>query len=243
MSKVKAFLLLTAFLIVVLFVYSHAEALPVYTVPQGGTGASTFGQGWIYSNGGTGALAASTTPTVDHVVATSSKASILPYASTTAITVSAVPYFTALTNALLGTDQNGRVVATTSVSTGYLTGTLPVTNGGTGAATFGQGWIYSSGGTGALAASTSPTVNYIAATSTTATSTYAAGISATRLNTTATSTGSAGWNLTGGCFSINNTCIGGASASSTLLADRNTWSRSIISQTPPQPSSPQLLAG
>jgi hypothetical protein len=49
---------------------------------------------------------------------------------------------------------------------------LSVANGGTGAASFGQGWLYSTGGTGALAASTSPTVNYITATSTTATSTF-----------------------------------------------------------------------
>src|SRR3989338_3695488 len=41
----------------------------------------------------------------------------------------------------------------------------------------GQGWIYSAGGTGALAASTSPTVNYIVATSTSATSTFAGGFS------------------------------------------------------------------
>jgi hypothetical protein len=51
--------------------------------------------------------------------------------------------------------------------TGAVNGTLPVTNGGTGAATFGQGWLYSVGGTGALDASTSPTLNYLTATSTT----------------------------------------------------------------------------
>ncbi len=54
---------------------------------------------------------------------------------------------------------------------------LAVSSGGTGANTFGQGWIYSNGGTSALAASTSPTVNYITATSTTATSTFAGGLS------------------------------------------------------------------
>ena len=61
--------------------------------------------------------------------------------------------------------------ATTTLST--ISGTLAVGSGGTGATTFGQGWLYSNGGTGALAASTSPTVNYITATSTTATSTFA----------------------------------------------------------------------
>ncbi|MCX6719208.1 MAG: hypothetical protein NTZ38_02425, partial [Candidatus Taylorbacteria bacterium] len=55
-------------------------------------------------------------------------------------------------------------------------GLVPVTNGGTGATTFNQGWIFSNGGTGVLSASTSPTVNYITATSTTATSTFAGGV-------------------------------------------------------------------
>lgn len=58
-----------------------------------------------------------------------------------------------------------------------LSGTLGVSSGGTGASTLGQGWIFSNGGTGALAASTSPTVNYITATSTAATSTLAGGLS------------------------------------------------------------------
>lgn len=84
---------------------------------------------------------------------------------------------------------------------------LFVPQGGTGASSFGQGWVNSSGGTAALSASTSPTVNYLTATSTSATSTFAFGISFTRFNQTATSTGSQGFNLTGGCFSINGTCI------------------------------------
>jgi hypothetical protein len=63
-------------------------------VVNGGTGASTFGQGWIYSNGGTGSLSASTSPTVNRLIATSTTlASILPYASTTALTVSGIGYF------------------------------------------------------------------------------------------------------------------------------------------------------
>jgi hypothetical protein len=55
-------------------------------VAQGGTGATTFGQGWLFSSGGTGALNSSTSPTINYIFATStSVASILPYASTTAI--------------------------------------------------------------------------------------------------------------------------------------------------------------
>ncbi len=53
------------------------------------------------------------------------------------------------------------------------TSTISVAYGGTGVSSFGQGWIYSNGGGGTLAASTSPTVNYITATSSTATSSSA----------------------------------------------------------------------
>jgi len=94
-----------------------------------------------------------------------------------------------------------------------ITGTLGVSNGGTGAATFGQGWIYSDGGTGALAASTSPTVNYLVSTSTTATSTFAAGIRTTALDVTgATSTFANGIQLASGCFrGPDGSCVGGSS--------------------------------
>ena len=59
-------------------------------------------------------------------------------------------------------------VATSTLST--ITGTLAVAKGGTGQTSFGQGWLNSDGTT--LSASTSPTVNYIVATSTSATSTF-----------------------------------------------------------------------
>lgn len=81
-----------------------------------------------------------------------------------------------------------------------------------------------------LAATSSPTVGYLVATSTTATSTFAAGVQTTYLNvtgTSATSTFASGLNLTSGCVAINGTCItgsSGSSASSTLLADSNTFS-------------------
>jgi uncharacterized protein YaiE (UPF0345 family) len=64
------------------------------TVGSGGTGATTFGQGWLYSSGGAAALAASTSPTVNYLTATSTTvASQLRYASTTALTVSGNAYF------------------------------------------------------------------------------------------------------------------------------------------------------
>ena len=59
-------------------------------------------------------------------------------------------------------------LATSTLST--ITGTLTVAKGGTGQTSFGQGWLNSDGTT--LSASTSPTVAYLTATSTTATSTF-----------------------------------------------------------------------
>ena len=59
-------------------------------------------------------------------------------------------------------------LATSTLST--ITGTLTVAKGGTGQTSFGQGWLNSDGAT--LSAPTSPTVNYLTATSTTATSTF-----------------------------------------------------------------------
>jgi hypothetical protein len=71
---------------------------------------------------------------------------------------------------------NGVPTWTATTTLANISGTLGVGSGGTGATTFGHGWLYSTGGTSALAASTSPTVNYITATSTTATSTFAGSI-------------------------------------------------------------------
>ena len=61
-------------------------------------------------------------------------------------------------------------------SAGVLTlaSALTVANGGTGQTSFGQGWLNSDGTT--ISASTSPTVAYLTATSSTATSTFAGGV-------------------------------------------------------------------
>ncbi|MDO8407909.1 MAG: helix-turn-helix domain-containing protein, partial [bacterium] len=64
-------------------------------VADGGTGASTFGQGWLHSAGGTSALTSSTSPTVLYLVATSTTlASQFPYASTTALSASGLSFLT-----------------------------------------------------------------------------------------------------------------------------------------------------
>lgn len=57
----------------------------------------------------------------------------------------------------------------------------------------------------------------------TGTTTYAGGIDFTRFNLSATSTGSRGINLTGGCFSINGTCITGGGGAGTVTSIATTW--------------------
>ncbi len=112
--------------------------------------------------------------------ATSSTASTFPYASSTALTVGGNLYVGSLNGLLLATNGTVSAVSTSSLNLSIplasTTGTLGVANGGTGATTYGQGWIYSVGGTGALSASTSPTVAFLYATSTTATSTFLGGL-------------------------------------------------------------------
>ncbi len=103
-----------------------------------------------------------------YFTATTTTASTFPYASTTAISWTA----TSTGNNGINLTSGCYAIGGNCLSLATLGGTLAVANGGTGAASFGQGWIYSNGGTGALAASTSPTVAYLTATSTTATSTF-----------------------------------------------------------------------
>ena len=96
------------------------------------------------------------------------------------------------TNSILLGNGSGRISTTTAGTDGYvlalsagvptwlatstlsnITGTLAVAKGGTGQTSFGQGWLNSDGTT--LTSSTSPTVAYFTATSTTATSTFSTG--------------------------------------------------------------------
>lgn len=80
-----------AVIILALVIGTSVYAASVFTVPQGGTGAATFNQGWIYSPGGTNAVAGSSSPTVNYITATSSTiASTLPYASSTAVSATTV---------------------------------------------------------------------------------------------------------------------------------------------------------
>ncbi|MDE1941298.1 MAG: hypothetical protein KGI66_04220, partial [Patescibacteria group bacterium] len=175
-------------------------------------GIGTTSPNWLLSVAGNGSF--DNYVRASYFVATSSTASTLPYASTTAITITGTASTTNLivsntsslgnaTTTSLGIGSltgllqanagsvsavaagtNGQTlalvngvptwVATTTLSN--ISGTLAVSNGGTGATSFAGGWLYSAGGTSALVSSSSPTVNYLVATSTTATSTFAGGL-------------------------------------------------------------------
>ncbi|MBI2482157.1 MAG: tail fiber domain-containing protein [Candidatus Vogelbacteria bacterium] len=66
--------------------------LPTSPYANGGTNATSFGTNLLTYFDGT-RLTSTSSPTVGYVVATSSRASILPYASTTALTISGTGYF------------------------------------------------------------------------------------------------------------------------------------------------------
>ena len=159
-------------------------------VLYGGTGWSNIQSNSILLGNGTGKIS-TTSQGVDGYVL--SLASGVPtWVSTSSINngvaslsiVNGTPLTGAITFATSSQTTNGLTVGLDIINSSQtylfapsLSGTLSVAGGGTGASTFGQGWIYTDGGTGAFNSSTSPTVNYITATSTTATSTFAGGLS------------------------------------------------------------------
>lgn len=160
---------------------SGLTSYDAWTHPQAGTSATTSGM--IFS-------AASSTFVGGLSINTSTTTS----ATTTNLFVTNPPTFSTLTSALLQTGAGGLLAeyAGTSCSNSFtralsalgiatceqvnlasdVTGTLTVPNGGTGATTFPSGVIYGNG-TGALFSTSSPTVGWITATTTTATSTFA----------------------------------------------------------------------
>jgi hypothetical protein len=169
-----------------------------------------------------------------------------------------------LTNSLLSANSSGQVIATTSIGTNLLTGTLAVANGGTGTSTApvanrlllsdsNGNWEYvatsslgisGGGGSGTVGSGAQGQFAFYNAAGTTLTATFSLfisqsgniGIGTTTpgsifsvnniLNlTSATSTfySTGGVNLSGGCFSINGTCVGGSGGAGVSLSAANNW--------------------
>ena len=115
------------------------------SVSRGGTGQTSFGQGWLHSDGTT--LTSSTSPTVAYITATSTTASTFPYASTTALTVSGTPYFTGISSGGLAVDDNGKVYNFSTSTWTFASSTLlGDTNIWSGTNTYGTSNILITGG-------------------------------------------------------------------------------------------------
>jgi len=139
------------------------------------------------NNYGTNNLTASTTmPWWAQGGLNASSTSHFVYASTTALTISGNSYLGTVSSGAWNGSSIGdayiddtitltNLTQVTNRAISDTTGTLTVARGGTGQTSFGQGWLHSDGTT--FTSSTSPTVNYLTATSTTATSTFAGGMS------------------------------------------------------------------
>lgn len=171
------------------------------TVSRGGTGATTFGQGWLYSLGGTGALAASTSPTVNYVTATSTtKASTFPYATTTMISATTASTTNLIISGITGTQCLHTI-------SGVVSGTGADCGSGSGGAnskfaTSSNGVsIYPNGGTNiaVVIGRTATTTNSMLEVNGTTTT--------TNLFSSASSTFAGGVNVTGGCIQFMGSCI------------------------------------
>ncbi len=175
-----------------------------------------------------------------YFVATSSIASIFPYASTTALSATALCLAADCRTSWPtgGGSGGGSWSTTTSSVAGQLVNysnnnTDVVAVGGT-STTTAPFWFnpnnligYISGKLGIgtstpyakLSVAGQVVGEYFSATSSSATSTFAGGVQASLLNvssTTASSTFANGINLTNGCFAVNGTCVGGSGGSGTV---------------------------
>ncbi|MEK7505607.1 MAG: hypothetical protein AAB597_01785, partial [Patescibacteria group bacterium] len=160
------------------------------------------------------ATASSTLQNFTAVNSTSTSATSTNFFSTTASS-------TNLFSTSLNTGNITSTGAITSVSLS-LTSALPVSSGGTGAANIGASQLLSTNSSGNIVSTSTPTAAVFNATSTSATSTFAGGLQAGALNitsTSATSTFSRGIDLSGGCFAINGTCIGGGGSGTVTSVD------------------------
>ncbi|MEK7115740.1 MAG: hypothetical protein AAB862_02220, partial [Patescibacteria group bacterium] len=165
--------------------FSSTGALTLITpllVGSGGTGLTSYTAGDVLYASGTGTLAGTSTPNLKSTLALNlvENTALSTWAGGTALTTlgtisTGVWSGTSIADAKI--DDNITLTNITQITNRAISdtsGTLTVARGGTGQTSFGQGWLSSDGAT--LSASTSPTINYLTATSTTATSTFAAGI-------------------------------------------------------------------
>ncbi|MCC7500687.1 helix-turn-helix domain-containing protein, partial [Candidatus Nomurabacteria bacterium] len=158
-----------------------------------GSGGGGADGNWVYFNGSGIRLATTSVQVVIGATATSSDSKVqivggltLDNSTTTSATTTTFG-ITALQNALLGTNAEGSVIATTSLSISqYLTGTLPVANGGTGASSLTSGQLLYGAGTGAVQSVATGTVSSGAGISVTA-GQYIIGSGLTITNTGVTS--------------------------------------------------------
>ena len=133
--------------------------------------------------------------TAPYFIATSTTASVLPYASTTAITTS-------------GTASTTDLIVSGTATIGSLTGILEASTGLVSTfTTSSANPLYFNGTT--IAPTSTPTFATFHATSTSASST-AGVIVLSKIVTSATSTGINGFDITAGCFAINGVCVGGS---------------------------------
>ncbi|NDE66434.1 MAG: hypothetical protein EB049_07090, partial [Actinobacteria bacterium] len=93
------------------------------TIAKGGTGQTSFGQGWLSSNGAI--LTSSTSPTVNYIIATSTTvASIFPYASTTVLSANDSAFFA--TSGVLPSVFIGTTTPAAGVKTVIAAGSNPI---------------------------------------------------------------------------------------------------------------------
>jgi hypothetical protein len=119
----KTFTKLTAIAVLIFSIAfpTTSFALIPTQVNQGGTGANTFDQGWIYSNGGVGPLLASSSPVFGYITATSTTginyiAGVLGIGTTS-------PFATFAINPVAGQAQNQFVVGSSTKTNFIVTNT------------------------------------------------------------------------------------------------------------------------
>jgi Chaperone of endosialidase/Domain of unknown function (DUF5011) len=213
-------------------IYSTSGSLGSVFTAAGSLGLGTTSPGSILSINGVGNFVSGATSTIYNGLALGN------------LTVTSTPYFTNIANALLATDQNGKVVSTTTIGTNLLSantfalsdsnstltvGGSPATLGGTLTATLnlahGNWWTATQNFTNAS------TSEFTATSSVWFTGVTASSLLAVDTNGKLVATSSIGTNLlTGSLGTINGTSLNAGSsitvtaASSTALSDNNTFS-------------------